>query len=181
MSVLKRQLGPLIGVLLCGCAHAAPVASAGSAPWPGFGRDGCFAGPSLVRGYNGPLAPGDSAAMRGPWLVLSSLTRQELRQFGVERRFIEREMRTAVLVERGDSVEQTSGQWVEVPPDSVAFREGSTFPSVDWRLKRTPLGLEGEGVVGHDMIDSRTGQRHVSRWPVLLVRVSCAEVPAHPW
>jgi hypothetical protein len=134
----------------------------------------------LERFHRGPLTPGDSAAKHGPWLVLSSLSRQELRRRVDDERVIARDTRTAVLVKRRDSV-QTYGHWVEVPPDTVAFREGNTFPPVDWRLRRTSDGFEGEGVLVHDMIDSRTGSHHVSRWPVSLVRVSCRDVPASVW
>jgi len=80
------------------------------------------------------------------------------------------------LVETDERAEWTVGGYVmRMPPDSLAFNDGM-FPSVTFRLLIAGAELRGEASLVHDMsVNGRPPD--VSRWPVVLRRVSCADVP----
>ena len=170
----------LVGVLVaaaCGPHLHAPPAY----PWPGFGRIGCYSGPGLQRGYSGETTPGDAAATSGPWLVLDSLTTTELYEAGYTDPITPSFLHPASLLERQDTLERTVGTWYRVPPDSLAFDEGSTFPPVYWRFRVEGDRLRGHAVLPHDDYyrDANGEERHdISRWAVDLVAVPCREVPS---
>lgn len=154
-------------------------------PWSGFGRIGCYAGPSLTRMASTTALPPD-AEVRGPWLVLDSLSPGELRVAGYRDADIHAgNISAGSLLERRDTIERTSGAWHRATPDSIIFEEGTTFPAVTWHFRLAPDGLVGEGVLVHDFVTvsidtgSGTASSHlaVSRWPVHVRRIDCAAVP----
>lgn len=129
--------------------------------------------------------PPDAAA-RGPWLVLDSVSRTELRDAGYRDSEIgPPDFYPASLVERRDTLERISGTWHRVAPDSIVFEEGSVFPPVTWHLRVAADSMVGEGVLVHDVVlvetdavtHKQTSHTPVSRWAVHLRRVVCDDVP----
>jgi len=150
-------------------------------PQAGFGRVGCYTGPSLQRMYSADADSGRRQSV-GPWLVLDSLSGVELRRAGAADSLpLTRVARPASLLEVRDSLEWTRGTWHRPSADSIVVEEWSVFPPVNWRFQITRDGLVGEGVLGHDVVvrgADGTGQQPVSRWSVQARRVSCGEVPS---
>jgi hypothetical protein len=119
------------------------------------------------------VRPSDAMVAQGPWLVLDSIPAADAERVGTLPRL-------GTLLERRDTLERTGGRWDRIAPDSIVFTELSTFPSVTWRLRQSGDELRGTGVLVHDAVAvDRDGvaRRSVSRWPVVIRRISCADVP----
>jgi len=146
-------------------------------PYPGFGRAGCYAGPSLRRMYKGGATrPIGAVLAQGPWLILDSLRAGE--------QGWNDQPRPGTLLQYRDSLELTFGGWTRVAPDSIVFNEGSMYPPVTWYLRQAGDELRGTGVLVHDVIvrgADGVDRPMISRWPVRVLRVPCREVPLQRW
>ena len=167
---MRRQsvVRAILCVALSACTHH-PQSGTSLPRYPrkGFGRAGCFAGPSLTPMYEGPAMRADSAARRGPWLVLDSTN----------------SVFSATLVTQRDSVSAIAVTWRRLSADSLLFHDGSTIPSVDWRLHVDRTHATGEGVMISDLARPSLNGRIVNmvlQWPISLARVSCTRVPVTP-
>jgi hypothetical protein len=170
-SSLSRQALTiaLLACLLAGCFSRGASYKPAMYPHSGFGRVGCFAGPSLSRFQDAAGVPTPEAIAHGPWLVLDSLVARDTAW--------RRSGEPASIVMRRDSLLVYDADWRRVPGDSISITE-YTYPSVNWRLHLDGQQLSGEGILVSDLVVN--GEQRVYRWPVTFPAVPCASVPLPP-
>ena len=174
MRVLRSTTAIAVTVILAAGCMRTSAAVPPLYPHLGFGRVGCYAGPSLAangRDSSGALSPRTLA--RGPWLVLDSLDAAELA------RFPEEAQRLGVRVFVRDSLIRHTVSWTRLGSDSILAHESAFFASIDWRLRVHPDSLVGSAMLPHDVFQIVDGARvqQVSRWSVRAWRVPCSAVP----
>jgi hypothetical protein len=154
-------------------------------PQVGFGRVGCFAGPSLNRMSEDTTSDPRSAISTGPWLVLDSVSAVEWRRAFPEyfRQADERDLQPATLLVQHDTLTWTGGYWRRLAGDSILVQEQSTFPSATWRLAARGTGLVGSGEVVSDMVSltpDGTALQTRFTWVVVVTEIPCSQIPQRP-
>lgn len=154
-------------------------------PQIGFGRVGCFAGPSLDRMSEDTSFNPRSAIPTGPWLVLDSLSVVEWRRAYPEysRQVDEHDLHPATLLVQRDTLTWTGGYWRRIAGDSILIQELSMFPPATWRLAATDAGFVGSGEVVSDLVNRApdgTIRNRRFTWAVVVAEIPCGRVPLRP-
>ena len=123
----------------------------------------------------GPDTSSLPASRRGPWLVLDTS------DAGPDR-VTQQPSYHGRLVQRYDTLLLRSpGAWIRVGPDSLAFHEHFTWVTPTWRFRISGDSLHGTGTLVHDVgtrDEAGNFQPGISRWPVRIGAVRCADVPS---
>lgn len=174
-----------LAFIISDCASSTSRLAARVPAYPnaGLGRHGCYAGFDLLGTPAINRTSIDSAVKYGPWLVLDSVSLDDWNVQNHGEDVGPARVLQATLLHQRDSVTWIGGFWKRVAPDSIVFREGSTFPSTEWRFLVTDAGLRGTGTMVHDVVSRLPNGRdsvHRSVWSTAAVRVPCARLPQRP-
>ncbi len=152
---------------------------------PTVARSDCYVGSGFWSGF--PSGRGrDTSAVDADartidsWAVLDSLTTREAELDARVTGARAGQQPAMVLTRRDNTLDQTFSVWQRGDADSIVIRSTRLIPGITWRLGRAADTLRGEAVLVHDVLRrdaAGTMRRSISRWPVMLVRSPCANVP----